>query len=276
MKLDLCIWTKNGAKTLLPVLKRVEEVIPDEEVWKKIAVDDSSTDNTVEILKEFNWKIYQNYEGFINGGTNEALKHVETEFFVSIEQDVLLSPKWWDVVPDHMKDEKVAVAQGIELSTNKAERALEKLKVKRLKQIPFEERSKMWFSIGNNIYRSGIIKKLGFVDDPVAMGPFYKKVMSRRFKWITDVNVVSTHLHGNLFDAISHTVRFYELTRQRTDIDNMSLLRYFAGVAASPLKGFTLSITSKEPIVQFFYPLKRLALTPTYFRRRQKLYLDTR
>jgi len=270
MKVDLCTWTKNGAKTLLPVLERVEEVIPHEEVGKKIAADDSSTDNTVEILKEFNWEVYPNYEGFINGGTNEALKHVETEFFISIEQDVLLSPKWWDVIPGHMKDERVAVAQGIELSTNKAERALQKLKVKRLRQIPFEERSKMWFSIGNNIYRTGIIKKLGFVDDPVSMGPFCKRIISHGFKWITDINMVSTHLHGNLFDTIWHTVKFYDLTRQRTDIDNMGLLRYIAGLVASPLKGFMLSITSKEPTVQFFYSLRRLALTPTYFRRRQK------
>lgn len=272
MKVDLCTWTKNGTKTLLPVLKRVEEVIPHGEVRKKIAVDDSSTDNTVEILKEFNWEVYPNYEGFINGGTNEALKHVKTEFFISIEQDVLLSHKWWNVIPDYMKDEKVAVAQGIELSTNKAERALEKLKVKRLNRIPFEERSKMWSSIGNNIYRTNIIKKLGFVDDPIAMASFYKKVISHGFKWITDINVISTHLHGDTVSAISHFTRFYDLTKHHTDIDDINLLRYFAGLVASPLNGFILSIVSKEPVVLFFYPLRRLALTPTYFGRRQKCF----
>lgn len=81
MKIDLCTWTKNGEKTLPYVLKRIDEVIPHEEVNRKIAVDDSSTDNTKAILKGFNWVIYPNREGFICGGTREALRHVETDFF---------------------------------------------------------------------------------------------------------------------------------------------------------------------------------------------------
>ena len=90
MKVDLCTWTKNGSKTLIPVLKRIDRVIPAEEVGEKIAVDDSSVDSTVKILKEFNWKVYPNRRGFINGGTTEALSHVRSKFFVSVEQDVLL------------------------------------------------------------------------------------------------------------------------------------------------------------------------------------------
>ena len=270
MKVDLCTWTKNGAKTLIPVLEMIEHVIPHEEVADKIAVDDSSIDNTVAILKEFNWKVYPNPRGFINGGTTEALSHVQAEFFVSVEQDVLLCSNWWDIVVKHMEDSTVAVAQGIEMSTNRAERGIEKLILKRLRQVRLEERSKTWKSIGNNIYRSKIVKTLGFVDDPIAMGSFHDKITSHGFKWITDINAISTHMHGNLLNTIHHAVTFYSLMREDTYLDNMRAPRYVAGLAFSPLKGFKLALETREPVVQPFYVLRYLAMAPTFFERRKR------
>jgi hypothetical protein len=270
MKVDLCTWTKNGAKTLVPVLERIERVIPFEEVGEKIAVDDSSVDSTVKILKEFNWEVYPNREGFINGGTKEALRHVKAEFFVSVEQDVLLCPEWWDIVPKNMNDEAVAVAQGVEISTNRAEGALQKLAIEKLRRARLEERSKMWYSIGNNVYRSNVIKSLGFIDDTVRMESFYRKIVSHSFKWITDVNAVSTHIHGNLFNTVSHAARLYSLSREKSFLDNMSTYRYLGGLAFSPLKGLRLAFEAKEPTVQLFYVLRSLALTSTFFQRRQR------
>jgi hypothetical protein len=270
MKVDLCTWTKNGAKTLIPVLKTIEHVILREEVADKIAVDDSSIDNTVAILKEFNWKVYPNRKGFINGGTTEAFSHVQSEFFVSVEQDVLLGGNWWNIVSKHMEDSAVAVAQGIEMSTNRAERGIQNLVLKGLRQVRLEERSKAWKSIGNNIYRSKIVKALGFVDDPVSMSSFHDRITSRGFKWITDINAVSTHIHGNLLNTIHHYVTFYGLMQQSTYLDNMRAPRYVAGLAFSPLKGFKLAVEAKEPMVQPFYVLRYLALTPTFFERRKR------
>jgi hypothetical protein len=270
MKVDLCTWTKNGAKTLIPVLKMIEYVIPREEVADKIAVDDSSIDNTVAILKEFNWKVYPNPKGFIYGGTAEAFSHVHAEFFVSVEQDVLLGSNWWEIVSKHMEDSTVAVAQGIEMSTNRAERGIQNLILKELRQVRLEERSKMWQSIGNNICCSKIVKALGFVDDPVSMGSFYNKIASHGFKWITDINAVSTHMHGNLLNTIHHYVTFYGLMQQNTYLDNMRAPRYIAGLAFSPLKGFKLALEAREPMVQPFYALRYLALTPTFFKRRKR------
>jgi len=270
MKVDLCTWTKNGAKMLIPVLERIEHVIPFEEVGEKIAVDDSSVDSTVKILKEFNWKVYPNRRGFINGGTKEALRHVKAEFFISVEQDVLLCTKWWDIVPKHMNDEIVAVAQGIEISTNRAERGFERLQLKKLRQTRLEERSKKWYSIGNNIYRSKIVRNLGFVEDTIAMEPFYKKITSHGFKWITDINAISTHIHGNLFNAARRTARFYSLTRENTYLDNMRTYRYFVILAFSPVQGFRYALKTNEPTVQLLYMLRSLALTSTFFQRRQR------
>jgi hypothetical protein len=270
MKVDLCTWTKNGSKTLVPVLKRIDSVIPREEVGAKIAVDDSSVDDTVKILKDFNWKVYPNRSGFINGGTAEALRHVRSKFFVSFEQDVLLGRNWWDIVPKNMDDETVAVAQGVEISTNKAERGIDKYHIKKLRKMPLENRSMLWKTIGNNIYRSEIIKRLGFVDDSTHMTPFYRKITANGFKWITDIDAVSTHLHGNIFDAVRHTVTLYGLTQEDTYLDRMSTSRYLAGLAFSPFKGLKLALATHEPEVQLLLILRKMALTPIFFQRKQR------
>ena len=47
MKVDLCMWTKNGAKTLPIVLERINKVIPKEQVGEKYIVDDRSRDSTI-------------------------------------------------------------------------------------------------------------------------------------------------------------------------------------------------------------------------------------
>ena len=90
-KVDLVMWTKNGAATLPDVLKRIDEAIPNENVCSKILVDDHSTDRTAEIAQGFNWVVYQNPGGGVANGANEALRHVSRDFFVSIEQDLILS-----------------------------------------------------------------------------------------------------------------------------------------------------------------------------------------
>lgn len=108
-------------------------------------------------------------------------------FFVSIEQDVLLNPRWFSIIPDYMKEKKVAVAQGIEVPTNRAEKAMLSFVIKKIRQVSLKDRSKKFFSIGNNIYKTNIIRKLGFVDDPVSMSAFSSKIYTghcQSFQWI--------------------------------------------------------------------------------------------
>jgi glycosyltransferase involved in cell wall biosynthesis len=88
------MWAKNGERFLPLVLSRISQVIPDENVNQKIFVDDHSTDRSREIASEFNWIVYPNLKGGIPNGANEALRHVTSEFFVSIEQDIILAKDW--------------------------------------------------------------------------------------------------------------------------------------------------------------------------------------
>ncbi|MEM2145946.1 MAG: glycosyltransferase family A protein [Candidatus Jordarchaeaceae archaeon] len=124
-KVDLVMWTKNGAKTLPRVLRRIEKVIPNTYINNKIVVDDHSTDGTREIARGFGWSIYLNPKEGIGFGANEALKYVETEYFASVKQDVLLSSDWWVKITRHMANRDVVVAQGIRLFSNDVLRKLD-------------------------------------------------------------------------------------------------------------------------------------------------------
>jgi glycosyltransferase involved in cell wall biosynthesis len=246
MKVDVCIWTRNGEKTLPVVLQRIEQVIPN--IGRKIAVDDGSTDNTLDILRRFGWRVYPNAKGFINGGTSEALVHVKSTWFVSVEQDVLLGPNWWRVMSQHLSDKSLAVAQGIERSTCRAEYAYERLSLGQ------------WCSIGNNVYRTRVIRRLGFVDDTIMMKPFHDRILANNYRWVVDDRVESTHLHGGFLSAVNHTVQFYKLTKQRTYVDKLTRIRYLASIAFSPIKGFSLAVKVREPQVLILHIVRSLAL----------------
>ena len=89
------MWTKNGAETLPLVLLRISEAIPEESVNMKLVVDDQSTDTTRDIAIAAGWKVVSNNGKGISDGANTALRHVESNLFVSFEQDMLLARDWW-------------------------------------------------------------------------------------------------------------------------------------------------------------------------------------
>ena len=88
--IDFVIWTLNSEKHLRQVLNRVIDVVPDNELDKLILVDGGSLDNTQKIGRELGWKVYDSPKG-IPIQANIGLSHVTSEFFGSVEHDVLLA-----------------------------------------------------------------------------------------------------------------------------------------------------------------------------------------
>jgi len=213
MKVDVCMWAKNGEKFLPTVLPRIEREIGND-INQRIFVDDNSTDNSCKIASQFEWDIYHNQEGWINGGCKEALKHVETKHFVSVEQDVILCKGWWKRIQELISFKDVVVAQGIYLSTNPITRAWENYNV---------NRGLEFHGIGNNIYNTSFVREIGFVDYPLAMTPFYNRVKQSAYRWLIDSNLVSDHLRFSVFDDLSHSIRFYSQTKLETSLDERSL-----------------------------------------------------
>jgi glycosyltransferase involved in cell wall biosynthesis len=221
VKVDLVMWTKNGENHLRQVLQRIREVIPAENMHRKILVDDHSEDKTVQIAREFGWEVYQNPKSGIASGANEALRHVDCEFFVSIEQDVLLAHDWWSKIPPYMNDPQVAVALGIRIATEPV--------MRKINEYEYSKKSsswwKTWFSLDNNIFRTEVMRQIGgFPNDcPVHVDAILRKNILKKtsYKIIVDPTVVSDHIKGSFTDGMRHSLFLNKLCSQspycRTD-----------------------------------------------------------
>jgi glycosyltransferase involved in cell wall biosynthesis len=278
-KVDLVMWAKNGAKTLPYVLKRIDEVIPCENVCHKILVDDHSTDQTVGIAKNFNWEVYPNPEGGIPRSANEALKHVDCDYFVSVEQDVLLARDWWDKIPKFMTNEKVAVAQGIRIST---EPTLKKLDEYFYSRLNFDNMSDLahkrdfGYSIDNNIFRTKIIRQLGGFPtlcrvccDTILIK---KILLETEYTWIIDREVVSYHIQKSVKNYIQH---FYALSglcaRTPYCVPKIPhpLLTQIRLLLTSPLGGLKIAYSKKCPNMLWVTPQIRSAYLKFLLRLRR-------
>jgi len=251
MKVDLVMWTKNSAKTLPLVLKRINEVIPDEEVYQRIIVDDHSQDDTVEIAKHFGWDVYPNPATGIPSAANEALRRVQTEFFISFEHDVVLSREWWNKIPKHMDDPKVAVAQGVRIATHPVTRKIEEFILEK------RDLLKMYISIDNNIYRTNVIKSLGGFPYhcPISVDQYLRdRVWQAGYKWIIDKTVVSSHIRPSIREDAEHVYRLSLQTERRFDVGFLYNFRLFL---FSPLSALRVILYKGCPQIFYVYPYYR-------------------
>jgi glycosyltransferase involved in cell wall biosynthesis len=273
-KVDLVMWAKNGARYLPIVLKRVDEVVPHENVCHKILVDDNSSDTTAKIAKDFNWTVYQNPYGGIPSGANEALRHVDANFFVSIEQDLVLAKDWWDKIPPYMENPKIAVASGVRIYSVKI--------LKELSEFVNERIDYVCISMDNNIFKTKIIKELGgFPNDcPICTDTIlYKKInWFSPYKWVIDNQVVSTHLRKGVWHELRHLEKLEKMctrtklcgcyyvphyTEPKLVIKPIvsgrnAQLHLFRLFLTSPIRGLHVAIKKGCPELFFVYPLIRL------------------
>lgn len=278
-KVDLAMWTKNGAKTLPLGLKRISEVIPDEFVNKRVIVDDRSTDDTREIAKSFGWNVVFNEGKGISDGANTALKHVASDFFISFEQDLLLTHDWWEKIPHYLENPQVAAASGMRFADKPA--GVRKLQQYVAKKYRGEAELASWlrtrqmaaFTLGktldNTIYKAKAIKKLGgFPKMRVNAGVdavLAYKIAQAGYYWIVDYNVQSNHIRQGLKQELLHqywyATQTYEIWKKiKTETNRPPpitksgiLFRFFV----SPFTGLFIALKTKEPTITYIHPLIR-------------------
>ncbi|MGF3522435.1 MAG: glycosyltransferase family 2 protein [Candidatus Bathyarchaeia archaeon] len=104
--IDVVLLTKNSEHLLAQCLTSIYQNVP---VNNLIVVDGVSTDGTLQILEKFN-RQHGNIKVFsLNGSRAKArekgISHVETEWFLFVDSDVILCPDWFkkaqkDLQPD--------------------------------------------------------------------------------------------------------------------------------------------------------------------------------
>lgn len=253
-KVDVVIWAKNGSTTLPAVLKRVEEVIPSEGVQNYILSDDYSSDDTREIAQSFGWQVVPNEGNGVSDNANTALNHVESDYFVSLEQDVLLAEDWWRKIPPLLlSDPKVVVASGVRVPSQPL--ALRKLQEYTIEKYRKRDTGLEFFhdckSLDNTIYKTTIIRELGGFPPDCNLP---KKIFLSGYKWKVDYSVVSIHIRNGMQDELSHYYWYGTLAREAHYSVKEAILRMFF----SPMRGLQVAAKKKTPEIVFLYPLIRL------------------
>jgi glycosyltransferase involved in cell wall biosynthesis len=274
MIVDIVCWAKNGAIYLPIVLEQVNKVIPKEYVNQKLLVDDKSNDSTIEIAKRFGWKVIPNEGTGVSDGANTALKYVETSWFLSIEQDVVLSPIFWLRTLASVKSD-VAVVSGVRFDINKSIKCIDEFSFDRYQLLGNKAGVDGYLygrTIDNTLYNTHAIRSLGGfpklkggagVDTILSL-----KIAKANMQWIVNYDVVSDHLRRSLMDTLKHYVwygrNFPELERY-IGHRQVNVYRQLYRFVASPARGVDIAIKKKRWQVVFVYPLIRLCILAGIF-----------
>lgn len=260
-KIDLVMWTLNSEKTLAATLSSINVAIPDKYVNQKIIVDGNSEDSTKKIGKAFGWQVINTNKRGIGKQANIALDLVETEVFASFEHDIILNPLWFGFIRDQIEKPKVAVAQGVRLSTNPVMHAIEKYSLKR--EIRYT-------SIDNNLYRTKIIRELdGF-------NPYYPascdrelqdRVWKAGYKWIVDRTIISEHIKPSLKDNAIHV---HNLALLKDYPEDSVMTGNLARLLFSPIRGLQIAYDQKCPQAFLAYPYWRFWRIKTVIQLRHR------
>jgi glycosyltransferase involved in cell wall biosynthesis len=280
-KVDLVMWTYNGSATLPAVLKRITEVIPDSVINKRIISDDNSIDGTREIAASFGWTVVLNEGKGISDNANTALKNVESNFFISFEQDLLLACDWWSKIPSSLENPEVAAASGMRFADKP--RGIHELQKYVARKYRGEAQLESWlrgremaaFTLGktldNTIYRTDVIRAIGGfpklasssgVDTLLAY-----EIDQQGYKWFVDYSVQSVHFRENLTQELNHQFwyakqlkymwkKISETTRKKPP--PITKFDVFYRFAVSPFTGLFIAYKTREPSLAYVHPLIRL------------------
>ena len=270
---DLVMWAKNGSETLPAVLKRIGEVIPEEFVGNRIIVDDNSTDDTRKIAESFGWQVLFNEGSGISDGANTAFKHVTSEYFVSFEQDLLLARDWWEKIPRHLSDPKIAVASGVRLPNQpEVVRKIQEYSMERNQRRGKFESFLYGKTLDNTIYKTQVIRALGaFPKLTISAGVdniLAKEVHENRFEWKVDYTVKSTHLRKGLREELAHYYWYgtcFSTLNPLLFKRNVNVKSLVSRLFFSPLRGLDIAVRKNAPQAVYVYPLIRLAVVRGVF-----------
>lgn len=264
MKVDLVMWTKNGAKTLRPVLTQINSVIPKENVNQRLIVDDGSSDRTRLIAEECGWIVISNKGKGISDGANTALRHVETPYFCSFEQDIILCRGWWQIHKRIVDKSEVAVASGMRFLPGwHPVSALERHTFMTLRgQIGVGR------TLDNTMYNTEILNSFGGFPKMKLAGidtVLSWVVEAKGYRWIVDYSTQSLHYRNSLLEGLRRQAMYakawkevYKISKQLTgqDFPEIATERMlFKRLLRSPFIGLFLAFEQRNPFLPFYYPL---------------------
>lgn len=193
-KIDVVIPTK-GEPSLIYCVKLTRKYVP---VNNLILVASRRTRNLVENLGDI--IIYDDRKN-VGIARSLGLKEVKTEFYASIDSDVLLNPSWYKWCIKTIEDETVAACQGYAKPIGKIRGHLQERFIRDGGMY-----GKGLAGLGNTLLKTKLVRKVGMPKIPVGEDwALRNRLEAIGYKWISNVNLQSKHLQTDI-DTWKHAI----------------------------------------------------------------------
>jgi len=213
-------------------------------------IDDHSTDASRLVGEAHGWKVFTNTGNGIADAANQALSMVSTDFFMTIEQDILLARNWFSSMSRSiLADAKVASVQGIRHPTSLTLYAI------------YHDMDIETHSIDNNVFRTELIREIGgFPKKCILCTDSWLKlnVEAAGYKWIIKPNVVSGHVRSGVRNELKH--KYWQAKTCHCEIRRLSTHGELHNLLYSPASGVRLAVRFGSPIALFAYPTLQMLL----------------
>jgi hypothetical protein len=275
-KVDLVLWAKNGDATLWHVLKQTNKVIPANVVNKRILINDHSIDGTPAAAFFNGWTHITSRGCGISDAANHALSLVETEYFCSFEQDIILNKNWWGCVsPLILGKGDVAAASGLRfLRQSDFCYSIEPYELNRQGADYMGGYGK---TLDNTIWNTNILRKVGGF--PKLSNAGIDTYLAHRFEaegyqWIVNYDVKSVHVH---FGGLSRELKRYQFYGASLpelyakmpfckQYDSNTAGYFFGKLVKSPISGLKMALRMRDARLALAYPSARLMWLLGYLR----------
>lgn len=182
-KVDVVIPTR-GEPYLPSCVRHVREYVP---VNNLVLVANSKARDVVEDLGDI--VIYDDRKN-VGIARSLGLEQVQTEFYASVDSDVLLNPLWYDWCIKTIQDEKVAACQGYAKPIAKIYRRVQENFIRQGGMY-----GKGFACLGNTLLRTELVRKVGMPEIPVREDwTLREKLEAAGYRWISNINLQSLHL----------------------------------------------------------------------------------
>lgn len=218
-RVSVIIPAKNEGARIHRCLDSLAPLVHEEIVGKIIVVDNGSTDNTIQIAKEYGCSIVSEPTRTVAGLRNAGAQRADTEYLAFLDADMIASEQWLECALGHFKDPNIACVTGL-LNIPTDHTWVEHIWTLNRKS-PKNVYQVRWAPSGNLIVRNDVFRKVGGFSEYLVSGEdvdFCEKVRNAGYTILYDADV--SVIHTGEYKTITEFFR-KECWRGYGDLDLM-------------------------------------------------------
>jgi glycosyltransferase involved in cell wall biosynthesis len=214
MKIDVVIAVKNEASKLNICCTELLKRVP---INNLIIVVGRSKDNTLETAKKYANIIVEDENKGIGYARSLGLEKVETDYYGSIDSDVIVSRSWYSWCIRTIKKPKVGACEGFlwPIGTN-CQKVVSMWSKEWIKDYSTQiiDSENQGCSLGNTMLRTDIVREVGMPFERWGEdNALRKKLASKDYRWVVNYDLLDTHMISDI-EVLLHLLHWSKFKKR--------------------------------------------------------------